>query len=311
MNDKMICALGFFDGVHLGHSALLAACRELAHAAGCSAGVITFSSHPDALVSRQAPPLINTLSDRDRLLTEQFHMDKVISLPFDREMMNTSWEQFYETIRQQFHVAGIVCGADFRFGRQGSGCADTLKARCARDGLPCVVVPQQMRGGRVVSSTRIRELIAAGDMEQAVALLGHPHILSGRVVRGQQLGRTLGIPTANMLLPEGLVVPKFGVYACQAVVDGARYPAVTNIGTRPTVSGQGITVEPWILDFQAELYGREIRLEFYKFLRSERKFPNLQELKVEILDNARQTRLLFEKLGHEFAPAQSERRTHL
>ena len=141
-----------------------------------------------------------------------------------------------------------------------------------------------------VSSTYIRRQIETGDMETAVRFLGHPHILSGTVVHGQALGRKLGIPTANLRLPEGLAVPKFGVYACRAVVDGKAYPAVTNIGTRPTVEGIGITVEPWILDYTGDLYDREITLEFYRFLRPEMKFPDLSALQAEIRRNAEQTR---------------------
>jgi riboflavin kinase/FMN adenylyltransferase len=132
-----------------------------------------------------------------------------------------------------------------------------------------------------ISSTYIRRQIETGDMATAVKFMGHPYTLTGTVVRGQQLGRTLGIPTANLRLPAGLAVPKFGVYACCVIVDGKRYPAVTNIGTRPTVDGEGITVEPWILDYSGDLYGREITIEFYKFLRSEQKFPSLEDLQAE------------------------------
>lgn len=293
MNEKTIYALGFFDGVHRGHGALLEVCRRLADNSGCRAGVITFSNHPDGLVFGQAPKLINSLSDRDWLLTHQFHMDTVTSLTFDRAMMDTPWEEFYDMLRMRFGAAGIVCGADFRFGKQGLGCGEKLMERCSADGIPCRVISQQMLDGKVVSSTYIRTQIAGGDMETAVRFLGHPHILSGPVVHGHRLGRTLGIPTANLLLPENLVVPKFGVYACKACIDGASYAAVTNVGTRPTVDGTGITVEPWILDFDGDLYGRQIRLEFHKFLRPERKFPDLGDLTEEIQKNAQQTRAFF------------------
>ena len=151
------------------------------------------------------------------------------------------------------------------------------------------MVPEQTVHGIRVSSTHIRALLEQGQMEEANAFLGHPHILTGQVIHGHQLGRTLGIPTANLSLPAGLVVPKFGVYACLVELEGERYPAVTNIGTRPTVHGSGITVEPWILSYQGDLYGREITLEFHKFLRPERKFPTLEALQEEIHHNAEQT----------------------
>ena len=131
-------------------------------------------------------------------------------------------------------------------------------------------------------------------MESATKYLGHPHILSGCVRHGQQLGRKLGVPTANLLIPAGIVVPKFGVYACRALIDGKAYSAVANVGVRPTVSGSGITVEPWILDFSGDLYGREIRLEFYRFLRSEMKFETLAALQQQIHQDAAETRRYFE-----------------
>ena len=146
-----------------------------------------------------------------------------------------------------------------------------------------------------ISSTYIRRQIETGDMATAVKFLGHPYTLTGVVVHGQQLGRTLGIPTANLHLPQGLAVPKFGVYACRVTVDGESYPAVTNIGTRPTVGGTGITVEAWILDYTGNLYGRQITLEFYRFLRGEQKFESLSALQAEIRRNAEQTRSLIQR----------------
>ena len=133
-------------------------------------------------------------------------------------------------------------------------------------------------------------------MESATRYLGHPHVLTGQVLHGKKLGRTLGVPTANLQIPAGIAVPKFGVYACRAIVDGASFPAVANVGTRPTVSGNGITVEPWILDFEGDLYGKEIRLEFYRFLRSEIKFADLAALKEQIQNDAEETRRYFENL---------------
>ena len=153
--------------------------------------------------------------------------------------------------------------------------------------------------GKRISSTRIRGKIEEGNMESATRLLGHPHTLTGKVVHGHRLGRKLGFPTANLLLPEGIVTPRLGVYACRAIVDGAAYPAVTNVGTRPTVSGTGITVEPWILDFEGDLYDREILLEFYYFLRPETKFPDLESLQQEIRRNAEQTRAYLNALQGE------------
>lgn len=130
-------------------------------------------------------------------------------------------------------------------------------------------------------------------MQTAVRFLGHPHLLSGEVCHGQQIGRTIGIPTANLLLPENTVVPKFGVYLCRCTLDGCDYAALTNIGTRPTVSGSDITVEPWLIGYDGDLYGRRIELEFYRFLRPEMKFPSLEALRAQIMRDAEQARAFF------------------
>lgn len=286
--NSYIYALGFFDGVHAGHQALLDRCRELAEKHHLRPGAITFGSHPDTLVLGQTPPLINTPEDREQLL-RHFGMKRVVTLPFDRKMCQTHWQDFLSMLEQQYGAAGFVCGEDFRFGAQGKGNAALLSDYCGRDQKPCAIVPDQMIQGTRVSSTHIRRLLEQGEMEQAVRFLGHPHILTGQVIPGKQLGRTLGIPTANLHLPEGMVVPRFGVYACRVLIEGVWYPAVTNVGTRPTVSGTGITVEPWILNFSGDLYGQTLFLEFHSFLRPEQRFSSLDALKAEIYRNADQT----------------------
>ena len=287
---KIIYSLGFFDGVHVGHAALLRGCRELAGLHDCDAGVVTFGSHPDTLVMGNAPGLINTPADRERLLREQFHMHRVVTLPFDEQMRTMDWVDFLSMLRRDHGAAGFVCGEDFRFGFRGMGNATALSWYCSQEGLPCTIVPEQTIGGIRVSSTYIRQQLENGDMATAVRFLGHPYILSGTVVHGRGLGRTLGIPTANLRLPEGLVIPKFGVYVCSCTIDGKMYPAVTNLGTRPTVQGHHVTVEPWILDYSGDLYGREITLHFHYFLRPEMKFDTLEELRAEIRRNAEEAR---------------------
>lgn len=290
---KTIYALGFFDGVHIGHGVLLKTCRALAEKHGCKAGVVTFDTHPQSLVEGNAPALINSPVDRERLLRERFCMDTVITLPFDEAMRTMPWQNFVAMLREKYDAAGFVCGEDFRFGYKGQGNADFLSTYCAAQNLPIAVVPQQLLDGIRVSSTYIRRQIETGDMATAVRFLGHPYLLTGTVVPGKQLGRKLGFPTANLKLPEGLAIPRFGVYACRVQLDGVYYPAVTNVGTRPTVSGTGITVEPWILDYSGNLYGREITLEFFHFLRPEQQFPSLEALKAEILRNAETSREKF------------------
>ena len=292
MNEqKTIYALGFFDGVHLGHQALLKQCRELAAKHGCNAGVVTFTSHPDGLVLGQSPALLNTSDDRTRLLYA-YGVDVVKEIPFDRELMSTHWSAFLNSL-VAIGAAGFVCGDDFRFGAGGLGTPKKLAAYCNKRGLPYAVVPEQRMVGARISSSRIRELLEEGKPEKAGKLLGHPHILTGEVLSGKQLGRTIGIPTANLVFPAGVIVPKFGVYACKVGFDGKAYSAVTNIGTRPTVEGEGVNAEVHLLDFDGDLYGKEITVAFCKFLRPEQKFDSLEELKEQIDDDISQVRKAF------------------
>lgn len=267
----------------------------MANDLGCKAGVVTFIGHPDTLVSGVTPPLINTPADRARLL-RCFGMDVVVELPFDQRMMAMSYLSFFRLLLTKYGAMGFVCGHDFRFGNRGEGNAEKLRSACEERGLPCIIVPEQKMDGVTVSSTHIRTLLESGDVETAARFLGHQHILTGTVVPGRHLGRSLGTPTANLVLPNGVLVPEFGVYICRCVVDGIAYPAVTNVGTRPTVEGTNVTVEPWILDFNGDLYGQELTLEFFSFLRPERKFPSLEALREEIQKNATETRKYFEKL---------------
>ena len=291
--NQKVFALGFFDGVHLGHQALLKACVELAAKLDAETAAITFEKHPQSLFSKEIPPMINTLADRQQLL-KRYGMAQVYAFPVTEQVMSTCWQDFLDELVARGAV-GFVCGDDFRFGSRGEGNGEKLREYCARRGLSCVMVPEQNLEGVRISSTHIRGLLEAGKMEEAVAFLGHPHILSGPVVPGRQLGRTIGIPTANLHLPEGVLTPRFGVYCCEVVIGDLRYPAVTNVGTRPTVNGHHITVEPWILGFEGDLYGKQITLQFCKFLRPEQKFDSLQALQAEIRKNATQTMEYFEK----------------
>lgn len=289
--EKLIFALGFFDGVHLGHQALLKACVELAGEQNMKTAAITFEAHPQSLFSDSVPLLLTTLADRNRLL-RHYGITQIHAYAVDKKVMSTNWRDFLDELVER-GAAGFVCGDDFRFGNRGEGSGLLLRQYCDEKGLPCVLVPEQDLDGIRVSSTHIRSLMEAGEMERAVAFLGHPHILTGEVVPGRQLGRTIGVPTANLLIPEGVLVPKRGVYCCKAVVDGMRYLAVTNIGSRPTVNGHQVRAEAWLLDFSGDLYGKRITLEFYKFLRPEQKFASLEELKTRIGLDGEKTKNFF------------------
>ena len=287
-----------------GHGGLLRRTRETADRLGVPAAALTFDTHPDTLVSGHSVPLLNTPEDRAALMREYYGIDEVLTLHFDRETMTQPWERFAEeTLLGRYHAVHLVCGHDFRFGDRGAGNPEKLAAFCAQRGIGFDRIDVIELDGAPVSSTRIRALLEAGDMAEAVRCLGHPHVLTGPVVSGRHLGRTIGIPTANLALPPQLLCPRHGVYAALACFDGRRLPAVVNIGSRPTVGGTHVTVEPWILDFDGDLYGRTLRLEFYTFLRPERKFDSLDELRAAILHNAEQTREFFPRsINHDRPP---------
>lgn len=292
MEKKQVIALGFFDGVHLGHQALLTACRCLAKELDLETAAITFESHPMSLFQKDTPPLLTTTADRFRLL-RMYGIRRGHSFPVAREVMSTPWQEFLEELVDR-GAAGFVCGYDFRFGNRGEGSAEKLMAFCEERNLPCVIVPEQSLDGVRVSSTYIRELIESGRMEDAVRFLGHRHILTGQVVPGRHLGHKLGFPTANVLFPAGVVIPQPGVYACRVNIGGVSRIAVTNVGSRPTVEGHQVRTESWVLDFDGDLYGKEITLEFCAFLRPEQRFGSLEELKAAVCLDAEKTRQYFE-----------------
>lgn len=289
-----VLALGFFDGVHAGHGGLLRRTRQVADRLGVPAAALTFDTHPDTLVFGAEVPLLNTPADRAYLMRACYGIDEILTLHFDRAAMSQPWDRFAaQTLLGAYGAVHLVCGHDFRFGDRGMGTAEKLAAFCAARHVGFDKIDEIQVDGETVSSTRIRRLLEAGEMERAVRCLGHPHVLSGRVVSGRRLGHTLGIPTANLALPPSLLRPRFGVYAAKAYFDGQARLAVVNIGSRPTVGGSHVTVEPWILDFDGDLYGHMLRLEFYTFLRPERKFSSLEALKSEIQRNAEQVRAYF------------------
>ena len=293
MNDKRVFALGFFDGVHLGHQALLSECVRLSKEMEAQTAAVTFEQHPQSLLRPDVPPLLSTLQDRYRLL-RRYGIGQVCPFPVTEEVMGKPWQTFLEELLE-LGAVGFVCGDDFRFGHKGQGNAGKLAQFCEEKGLPWVIVPEQTVDGIRVSSTHIRSLLEQGDMENAAKFLGHPHILSGNVVPGRQLGRTIGVPTANILIPEGVAVPRLGVYACKCAIDGQAYVAVTNVGSRPTVGGHQVRAESWILDFEGDLYGKTLTLEFYKFLRPEQKFESLEQLQAQIRFDAAESRSFLSK----------------
>lgn len=297
MTKQKVMALGFFDGIHVGHAALINMIKQRAKETGAEPAVLTFDVHPDNLVFHKTVPLINSAEDREHILKRYFGIDDVVVIHFSQRVMHMDWKEFIDELIDEMNLRWIVVGHDFCFGYKGLGTAAKLKDYCEEHGIGCDIIPAVCRDGVIVSSTLIRQLIESGDMETANAYLGHPHTLTDVVRSGYHLGTQMGTPTINMGFPQGVIIPRHGVYAAKAYIDGQEYMSVTNVGIRPTVSASGnVNVESFLLDFQGNLYGHQARIDFYKFLRPERKFDDVETLAAQIKHDAQTTRDYFENL---------------
>ena len=299
MNQTVI-ALGFFDGVHRGHGALLEKAVQRARELGAEPVVFTFDRPPKEVVTGKPVFLINSPEDRRGLVKRLYGIERIILAPFDREMMTLPWDAFVEQkLVRELNAVHLVAGHDHRFGHKNQGTPALLQEKCRELGLGCDIIPKVEIDGITVSSTYIRELVESGDVETAARFLGHRHCMTQTVGHGQRLGRTIGIPTVNLTVPGHVLTPKFGVYVSRVYLpDGRSCAGVTNVGTRPTVSqGDAVSVETFLLDFDGDLYGQDIRLEYCKRLRGEVKFDSLEALREEIQKNIRQTRAYFEENG--------------
>lgn len=292
---KRAMALGFFDGVHIGHAALLNKTKQRAAEIGAMPSVLTFDVHPDTLVFNVEVPLINSAIGRKDIINRCFGIDNVVFIHFNQKVMRMDWREFIDELINELDIAWLVVGHDFCFGYKGLGTALRLKAYCEEKGICCDIIEPVCRDGIVVSSTEIRKLIQNGEIEKANEYLGHPHMLSDTVRSGYHLGTKMGTPTINMKIPEGVVIPRHGVYAAKVVLDdGSEHISVTNVGVRPTVSdSDAVSVESFILDFDGNLYDRQARVEFYSFLRDEKKFDSIAELGEQIKRDAENTRAYF------------------
>lgn len=292
---KRVIALGFFDGVHLGHQALMNKTVQRAAELGATPSVISFDRHPDTLVRGESVPLINSVAGRKELIARVGGIDDVIMIHFDERFMHTPWREFLRVVKEELGAVHLVIGYDFSCGWRGEGTAERIAGWCAENGLGCDAVGKVVLDGVTVSSTYIRTLVAQGEMEKADRYLGHPHVLIDTVGYGYKIGRQIGAPTINTRIPEGVIVPRHGVYATRVWLPDGPRAAVTNIGVRPTFGeGHSLTVESNILDFSGDLYGAQIRLEFFAFLRDEKRFESPEALREAIEENIAQTRRYFE-----------------
>lgn len=296
MSKELVIALGFFDGVHLGHAALLRRAVEEAKVRGCQSAVFTFTRPPKEVVTGIPCPLINTPTDRKRLLQEVYGIDHVIMAPFDQEMMTTSWQDFVtELLVKQHHAVHLVAGHDHHFGHKNQGSPQLLLELCKTLHIGCDIVDKVEREGITVSSTYIRKLVELGQMARANDFLGHPHVLTQQVQHGRKIGHTIGIPTVNLTIPPHVLEPAYGVYTTKvALPDGRSFMGVTNVGKRPTLNnGTDTTVETWLLDFDEDLYGQTLQVAFYQRLRDEIRFDSLDALRAQIQSDANRVRTFF------------------
>lgn len=295
---KRVIALGFFDGVHNAHGALLRTVVEKAKELGAKPTAFTFDRQPAAAITKTTVPLLSSSEDRIWLMRHYYGIQEVVVANFE-SMMRMDWQDFItDYLVRDLGVVHVVAGHDFHFGYMGKGNPQRLQEKCRELGVGCDIIGKVEQDGITVSSTYIRTLVAQGEMERAREFLGHPHVLSDRVGHGKKIGGgMLGFPTVNLRIPERVITPAFGVYATKVYFRDECYMAVTNVGVRPTVEDNDgrVTVEGFILDFDGDLYGEKVRMEFYHRLRGEQKFPTFQALSEEIAKNAQQTRVYFEE----------------
>jgi len=278
-----VVAIGSFDGVHLGHRHLLARARQLAEERGWPLLVYTFD--PPTKVFVRGVGMLSTLTEKLELLEEQ-GVDVTLAVPFNETFAARDKEEFLQDLRE-IGAAQIVVGTDFGFGRGRSGRPTDLEAVA-----PTLTVPLLELAGEPVKSTRIRELLEKGDVEAARHLLGRPYSARGLVMRGDGIGARLGFPTANVEPAANKVLPR-GVFAARAASDAGEYPAVVNVGVRPTIGGGDLRFEAHLLGFNGDLYGHELQVTFLKKLRDEKRFSNQEELREQIARDLVEARRFF------------------
>ncbi len=285
-------ALGNFDGVHRGHQSVLHAARDAAHGSAARWGAAVFTPHPRRFFQPDAAPFRLMGAERRAVTLAALGVETLYEIPFDAALAGMDAEAFAKRVLVDAMGAHtVVVGFDYRFGKDRAGDADVLSALGRTLGFEVRVQPQLSIHGAKCSSSAIREALRAGDVERAAALLTRPWIVDGVVEKGDQRGRLLGFPTANVSLAD-YVRPRFGVYAVEVCVEGEEHwrPGVANIGARPTVGGTEERIEAHLFDFDGDLYGRSVAVATRAFLRDERRFDGLDALTAQIAEDAGQAR---------------------
>jgi riboflavin kinase/FMN adenylyltransferase len=290
--------VGVFDGIHRGHRFLVQQTCRVAREVGAKAGMITFWPHPlEVLRPGQAIRYLTLLEEKLDILAKQGDLDLVVVLPFTPALAVTSASGFMELLRRHLALRALVEGADFAFGHNREGTMTFLSAYGQEHGLLVETIHLQLADHERISSTRVRDLLGAGQVEGAMELLGRPYSARGKVVRGDQRGRLLGFPTANLAIDPRKLLPADGVYAVRVRVGAQGYEGVVNIGVRPTVDGKHHLTEVHLLDMQADLYEQELEVEFLARLRGEQRFPNVEALRGQIEQDIRQARVALGQYG--------------
>jgi riboflavin kinase/FMN adenylyltransferase len=289
---SVVTAIGNFDGVHLGHQFLLRETAAFAEENDAVLGVVLFEPHPRRYFQPDAPPFLLTMPEKRDALLRALGVQEILTLTFDKALASMTPEAFvHEVLAAKLSLGGVVAGADFRFGAKRAGDGAALRKLGEDAGLAVKLVEllDDQDGAAKFGSSAVREALRAGDAAEAAAMLGRSWSVTGIVLQGNQVGRTIGFPTANMTLGD-LVAPLQGVYATRVIVDGETYAAVSNYGRRPTVGSDAPLLETYLFDFDGDLYGREIEVSFEAFLRDERKFDGLDALKAQIADDCLKAR---------------------
>lgn len=277
-HPRLVIALGMFDGVHRGHRSIIKRAVDLAHEIGGESMVFTFSNHPLAVLAPQAvPPQISNNALR-RQLIEELGVDILMAIPFTKDLARRTPEDFLALLRDSFAPHILVTGPNYTFGSRGKGTHRMLQRVACDYGFRAEICPAVQLGGRPVSSTRIRGLIAGGDLAAAEECLGRPFTVLDRVIHGDKRGRTLGFPTANLAIPDAQVMLPNGVYAATAHYGGRDYAALANIGNNPTFPGCNRRIEVNIQDFSKDLYDKLLEVRFLQKIRDEEKFDSVATL---------------------------------
>ncbi len=301
-------AVGFFDGVHLGHKALLSLLKGEAKKRNLSPLVLTFSNHPQEVLGKGSPPRLTTNEERRTLLEAEGV--EVAEIPFTPELASLTAKEFGEKVlRKKFDARLLALGEGAKLGRGGETSAREAPEIFRPLGIEVVVQPPVTVEGQIVSSSLIRSLLLEGKVEKALRLLGRPYEISGIVQKGKGRGAKVLLPTCNLNPPKGKLIPKSGVYAALAEVEGQTFPAAVNIGSRPTFEGEGLHIEAHLLGFHRSLYGRPLTLKLLKRLRDERKFPSLEALREQIRHDIEEAKKVAE--NWKSGPSENPRRQPL